>query len=862
MLEAGHTPQHLLAHLSSDAGLTDSLRKEISHLQQQGHPNLAAALQRRAGLASTAAGEPGLLHYAAGTQLRARLQRLNQERGVQHSAASNSAEQVVAMAGDLLKAKQLCTAVHWLCSHAEAHPYNPRIEQALAEAAAAEENWIGAHEHWQQILRSSATTSLAVEAKSRLNALEASEGLKRHQTVMRFDQLLFEERFLTHGGPLPLPFASTTDAAAAFWAHDPEAEALLSPEINPLLWADFRADSSLQQAARFWLVQKLLHGRCLLEAIGHDGGVTIAAMARRCAEHIEPQHYLSQLDCSTTITADTALSHYLSQGWKEGLDPSPSFCTEAALEQEPLLRDFDINPLYMSICGLDVASQHQQHSNNTHLQRFAASPYINPKFTWFSASPPGDFSSLELHWLIPDFAPGDASHRRLFRLVRWLERQGHRLTLWVLNPDRSRHAADLRDDVAGHDEPIEARVLELDASFFFSSGDAVIATSAPTLAVAGQAKGFKLRLHEPLENGEADGPGFEQALIERLRQIPADRSCDGIPFRAPITINSEQPRFKAAVVLPTHNAGPILQPVLNALHRQQTPWEFQCVLIDSASSDGTVELLKAFAKRQPNVSIRAIEKEDFQHGHTRNRGVAWSDAEFVAFLTQDAIPADQHWLHNLVSALEAHPKAAGVFGRHIAHDDAPYLINQELERYYEAIDQLPAVLSIQSDPEKIKTNNRLWRKILHFYSDNNSCLRKSIWQEIPLPCIPFGEDQLWAEAIIRRGYEKIYAIDAVVKHSHHYTAQKTYKRSHTEAEFYETCFGHVIHSNRHHMDHRISRDCLIAANQTIQSKGQCSAEDLNAQFQRIIAKHCGASLGQYPSNHSTILQASGRKTKE
>jgi len=171
MLEAGHTPQHLLAHLNSDAGLTESLRKEISQLQQQGQLDLAAALQRRAGLAPEKVGEPGLQHYAAGAQLRARLQRLNNERGLLHSAASSPAEQVLATAADLLKTKMLCTAVHWLCSHAETQPYNPRIEQALAEAAAAEENWIGAREHWQHLLNSDPPASIADEAKRRLNAL-------------------------------------------------------------------------------------------------------------------------------------------------------------------------------------------------------------------------------------------------------------------------------------------------------------------------------------------------------------------------------------------------------------------------------------------------------------------------------------------------------------------------------------------------------------------------------------------------------------------------------------------------------------------------------------------------------------------
>ena len=878
MLEAGHTPHYLLAHLNNDAGLVDAVQQEIRLLKQQGLHDLAATLQHRSGLAPTASGTPGLQHYAQGAQLRARLQRLNKERGVPQSAQSASAEDVLATAADLLKGKQVCSAIHRLCSHAEAHPYNLFIERALAKSAEAEENWIGAREHWQQILSNRATNVLAVEAKSRLSELEASEALQRQRAAMRFSHLLFEECFLTNSGPQTLPFGSPIEAAGAFWNHDAAAETLLSPEINPLIWADFRGDSSLQEAARYWLVQKLFHGRCLLAAMGNDGGVPIDAMAARCKHQFEAAHYLSQLDRSTTITADTALTHFLSQGWQEGLDPRPGFCSEAALEQEPLLRELGINPLYLASCCPEFAGQHRQRSASTHLQRFPESAYFNPKFTWFTASPPGDTSSLELHWVIPDFGPGDGSHRSIFRLVRQLEHRGHRLTVWVIDPDRSHHAADLRDDVLQNNLPIQAKVLELDASFFFSSGDAVIATSKSSIDAVRKAKGFKERFYfvqkdAPLmephgmaclrqTSGETAGHAIEQALIERLCQMPADRTCDGIPLRSPITHIAKPPRFKAAVVLPTHNAGAILKPVLEALHQQQTPWDFQCVLIDSASSDGTVEQLQAFAKRQPNICLHQIAKDEFQHGHTRNRGVAWSDAEFVAFITQDAIPADQHWLHNLVSCLESHPKAAGAFGRHIAHDDAPYLISQELERYYKAIDQLPAVLSTQSDPKTFKSNKRLWRQILHFYSDNNSCLRKSIWQEIPLPCIPFGEDQLWAEAIIRRGYEKIYAKDAVVKHSHHYTAEETYKRSRTEAEFYEACFGHIIHSSRLQMDVAISRDCCRASNLAMNASGRCSNTSLGEHYQSIIAKHCGAYAGPQETTNAADPQVSDQRTKE
>ena len=314
---------------------------------------------------------------------------------------------------------------------------------------------------------------------------------------------------------------------------------------------------------------------------------------------------------------------------------------------------------------------------------------------------------------------------------------------------------------------------------------------------------------------------------------------EGIAFQQPVTFGHNQPQFKASVVIPTYNAGAILEPVLEALHHQQTPWPFQCVLVDSGSSDGTVERLSAFAGIHPHVSIHQIEKRDFQHGHTRNRGVAWSDAEFVAFLTQDAIPADEHWLYNLVSALESQPAAAGAFGRHIAHDGADGLIRKELEGHFAGLDKFPKALSLNSNQDLICADDQGWRKVLHFYSDNNSCLRKAVWQEIPLPCVPFGEDQLWAEAIIRRGYAKVYAKDAVVKHSHHYSPTEVYERSQIEAEFFHTCFGHTMHNSRLAMDAAISADCRASSAESTKNRGTNSFDDLNHQYLSIFAKHSG-----------------------
>ena len=201
MLEAGHTPQFLAAHLNSDADVAAAVLQEISLLEQKGQHDLASELQRKVGGVPSKAVECGLQHYGQGVQLRGRLRRLNQQRSAQTSAATESEDHVLATATALLKSKQINAALQLLCSHAAANPYSPQIEQALAETAEAEENWIGARDHWHNILQSSPSDLTSVHARQRLHTLEASEAFKQQRVAMSFDHLLFEERFLTHLEP-------------------------------------------------------------------------------------------------------------------------------------------------------------------------------------------------------------------------------------------------------------------------------------------------------------------------------------------------------------------------------------------------------------------------------------------------------------------------------------------------------------------------------------------------------------------------------------------------------------------------------------------------------------------------------------
>ena len=127
-----------------------------------------------------------------------------------------------------------------------------------------------------------------------------------------------------------------------------------------------------------------------------------------------------------------------------------------------------------------------------------------------------------------------------------------------------------------------------------------------------------------------------------------------------------------SVVIPTLNAGRYLPDLLQALHRQRRA-PLEVVIVDSGSSDATPEVAAA------DEWVRWIEIEHFTHGRARNLGAREARGDLVAFLTQDALPADACWLEELVRPLEA-KEAAAVYGRQVPRDDAT-----PMERYYLAM---------------------------------------------------------------------------------------------------------------------------------------------------------------------------------
>jgi glycosyltransferase involved in cell wall biosynthesis len=243
--------------------------------------------------------------------------------------------------------------------------------------------------------------------------------------------------------------------------------------------------------------------------------------------------------------------------------------------------------------------------------------------------------------------------------------------------------------------------------------------------------------------------------------------------------------FRVSVVIPTFNAGNQFGRVLDRVLAQAGPFEADILCIDSGSTDYTVETIAA----RETVRLIKIPNEEFNHGGTRNLGVENCDSDYVAFLTQDALPASERWLFDLAGAVRATPGAALGFGRHLAYPSASPFVRRDLDAHFNTFKNGPLIVNMDTDRERFEARDESWFEFLRYNSDNNSCISRRVWETLPLPVINFGEDQLWAWQVITAGYSKIYVDAAAVYHSHNYDAEQTRARARTESGFFKQVFG-------------------------------------------------------------------------
>jgi GT2 family glycosyltransferase len=227
------------------------------------------------------------------------------------------------------------------------------------------------------------------------------------------------------------------------------------------------------------------------------------------------------------------------------------------------------------------------------------------------------------------------------------------------------------------------------------------------------------------------------------------------------------------VAIPVRDGGELLARVLDALSRQTV--EHELLVCDSGSTDGSLELARARATRLIEIS-----PESYSHGGVRNVLMAEASGDLVALLSQDAEPADEHWLENLLSGFDLAADIAAVYGPYRPRPDAALPVRLELDRWFASLspDGAPRVERLAGDEHTLAPRALVGRR--GFFTDANACLLRSAWQHVPFREIEYAEDRALALDMLRAGYAKAYVPTAAVLHSHRYTTLQQLRRSFDE----------------------------------------------------------------------------------
>jgi glycosyltransferase involved in cell wall biosynthesis len=236
------------------------------------------------------------------------------------------------------------------------------------------------------------------------------------------------------------------------------------------------------------------------------------------------------------------------------------------------------------------------------------------------------------------------------------------------------------------------------------------------------------------------------------------------------------------VAIPVRDGRELLAGTLRALARQSV--EHELLICDSGSRDGSVALAHAHGAR-----VLEIAPEQFNHGATRNLLVREARGARVALLTQDAEPADECWLEQLLGGFELAPDVGIVYGPYRPRPASRAAVQLELERWFRSLspDGTPQLERLADGEGGLPLSSLLGRR--GFFTDANACIARAAWERVPFREVAYAEDRVLAIDMLRGGYAKAFVPRAAVLHSHDYSVAEQLRRSFDEGRGLREVYG-------------------------------------------------------------------------
>lgn len=195
--------------------------------------------------------------------------------------------------------------------------------------------------------------------------------------------------------------------------------------------------------------------------------------------------------------------------------------------------------------------------------------------------------------------------------------------------------------------------------------------------------------------------------------------------------------------------------------------------VDTTNNNVVIETLKSLeyinGLNNPicRITIKNIDKKDFDHGGTRNLGAKLSSADIIMFMTQDAVPGDKKLIESLMEPLY-NEKVASAYARQLPNAGASVL-----EKYSRTFNYPPeSLIKSKEDIDKLGIKT-------YFCSNVCAAYKRDVYESLGgfTTKTIFNEDMIMAYYVIKNDYKIAYTAKAKVYHSHEYNNIAQFKRN-------------------------------------------------------------------------------------
>ena len=263
------------------------------------------------------------------------------------------------------------------------------------------------------------------------------------------------------------------------------------------------------------------------------------------------------------------------------------------------------------------------------------------------------------------------------------------------------------------------------------------------------------------------------------------------------------------IVMPTRNGREWLSDSLDLFVNQDYPGDFELLVFDTESTDGTVDLLL----EHKSIRVVNVRVQDFGHGKTRNRALDFVQTPLVLFTVQDAKPRDLDWLQRMVDVHLRHEVDAVCGGqaveRNLKFNPWEWYLDSDLKQPVRVLrHEQFATADVQA---KVSACN--WDNV-------NALYRLDALKAVPFRDVQFGEDLAWALDALSHGFHIAYFPEGAMIHYHRQNRAFVRDRVFATAKILEQVFG---------------KEVLALPNVVVVSAGR----KRSFQKLRLISRHLG-----------------------